>query len=270
MSHKAHPIAAPAEETLSPEIPDILLPSPETQHQAYEQALARARALPSETLKRMTVESRLAYVNALDGHARIAPHFDKAKALPGADIEAMSEIPVYAAGLLYAERTIAIIVPAKRDFAQRMARGRKLRQLFLHQAQAAAILGLIPEEAVDRIYAGRGAIDTVEDVVALVALFRRHDDVLAGRTLVTPDLLDEGERLAAGLQAELRPITAKPKPKTLDEELAEAMDIRNRMWTLLHTSYAELQRVAAFLGITGVPSLQSRKALKKKTAPKTA
>lgn len=254
-----------ASNSLPPEIPDELLPSADTQRQAYEQALDRARALPNETLKRLTVESRLAYVNALDGHAQIAPHLDEARALRGVDIEAIAGAPVFAAALLYAERKLSIIVPIKNDFAQRMQRGRQLRQLFLRQAQAAAVIGLVPEEAVERIYAGRGAIDAVEDIVALVALFRRHDDVLAGRTLASPELLDEGERLAAGLQAELRPVSAKTKSKTIDEELAEATDIRNRMWTLLHGSYAELQRVAAFLGVANVPALQSRKALKKKT-----
>lgn len=270
MSDQAHCVEAPPDETISPEIPDELLPSSDTQQQAYEQSLARARSLPKETLKRVTVESRLAYVNALDGHARIAPRLDDVRALPGADIEAIIRVKVYAAALLYAERILSIIVPIKNDFAQRMARARQLRQLFLLQAQAAAVLGLVPEAVVERIYAGRGSIDIVEDIVALVALFRRHDDVLAGRTLATPELLDEGERLAAGLQAELRPVSAKPKAKSIDEELAEATDIRNRMWTLLHSSYAELQRVAAFLGVADVPTLQSRKALKKKAAKAAA
>lgn len=127
-------------------------------------------------------------------------------------------------------------------------------------------MGLVPEQSVERIRAGRGAIDEVEDLVALVALYRRYDAVLGGKTLATPELLDEAERLAAGLQAELRPVSAKPKAKTIDEEIAQANDMRNRIWTLLYKAYSELQRVATFYGnqVGKVPSLSSRKALKKK------
>lgn len=252
---------------LAPEIPDEALPPLETQERAYQQALERAKALSQEALRRMTVESRLAFVNALDAHAIITAHLEKARKLPDADIRAIELLPVFAAALLFAERLLSIVVPKKNDHAKRMMRVRQLRQVFLLQAQAAAVLGLVPEEAVERIRAGRGAIDYVEDVVALVALYRQNEAKLAGRTLATPDLLEEGERLAAGLQAELRPVAARPKAKSIDEELAEAVDMRNRMWTLLHGAHAELQRVATYLGISGVPSLQSRKGLKKKAKP---
>lgn len=253
-------------EPIAPEIPDELLPPPETQKKAYELVLARAVALSDSEVRRLTVESRLAYVNALDGHALIAPHLDKARALPDTDAEAIALVPTFAAGLLYAERLLSIIIPRKGDHAQRMMRGRQLRQFLLLQAEAAAVMGLIPEQAVERIRAGRGPVDTVEDMVALVALYRRHESVFGGKTLATPELLDEAERLAAELQAELRPIAAKPKAKTIDEEIAEASNMRNRMWTLLHQGYSELQRVATYYGkeVGKVPSLQSRKALKKK------
>lgn len=252
----------------SPEIPDEALPSVETQQKAFELVRARAEALPADEVRRLNVESRLAYVNSLDGHAIMAPHLDKARRLPDTDAEAIELVPTFAAALLYTERVLSILVPKKRDYAQRMMRARQLRHFLLLQAEAAAVLGFVPEQAVERIRAGRGAIDTLEDLVALVALYRRHDEVLGGKTLATPELLDEAERLAADLQTELRPVTAKPKAKTIDEEIAKASDMRNRMWTLLHHGYSELQRVAIFYAneIGKVPSLQSRKALKKKAS----
>lgn len=252
------------EASLDPLIDERALPTTDTQQQAYEKVLAQAKALNDDDLKRLSVESRLAYVNALDGHAKVELHLARARKLPEADVDAITKIPTFAAALLYAERLLSIIVPKKSDHPKRMLRARQLRHLFLLQAEAAAVLDLVPEEAVQRIRAGRGSIDMVEDVIALVALYRRHEADLAGRTLATPELLDEAERLAATLQAELRPVAAKPKARAIDEELAQASDMRNRMWTLLVSAHAELQRVANYLGIEGVPSLQSRKGLKKK------
>lgn len=257
----------------SPEIPDDALPSVETQQQAYELVRSRAEALPASEVRRVTVATRLAYVNAIDGHAVISRHFDKARRLPDTDIEAIELVPIFAAAFLWADRVLSVLVPRKSDLSQRMMRARQLRQFLLLHAEAAAVIGLVPEESVERIRAGRGAIDEVEDLGALVALYGRYDAVLGGgKTLVTPEHLAEAERLAMSLQAELRPVSAKPKAKSIDEEIAHATDMRNRMWTLLHKAYSELQRVAAFYGseIGKVPSLQSRQGLKKASAAASA
>lgn len=248
-------------ELVDSEIPDQQLPTVETQAQAFEQVAPLARAIPDDEVRPLGVATKIAFVNARDGFAIISRHLDAVRMLHGVDVDAIARVPTIASALLYADRRLTITVPAKKsDLEQRMTRARRLRAGFLHQAKAAAIFGLIPEEPVDRIAAGRGDIDTVQDVVALVALFRQHERALAGRTVSTPALLDEAERLAAGLQEELRPKGAPAKARAIDVEIAAANADRNRLWTLLRTSYAELQRVAAFLGLT-VPSLYSRKAL---------
>jgi len=248
---------------LDSDIPDERLPSVETQAQAFEEAIVLARAIPDDEVRPLAVGTRIAFVNAHDGFAIISQHLDTVRSLCGVDVAAIERVPMIAAALVYADRQLTITVPAKKsDLEHRMTRARRLRAGFLHQARAAAIFGLVPEEPVERIAAGRGDLDTVEDVVALVAFFRQHERALNGRTVLTPELLDEAERLAAGLQQDLRPKGAPAKAKAIDVEIATANADRNRLWTLLRNSYAELQRVAAFLGIT-VPSLHSRKALRR-------
>ena len=162
-------------------------------------------------------------------------------------------------------RSISLLDPPKRDVAERLSRARRLRYVMLHQAQAAAGLGLIPEGPVERIRRGRGFIDAVEDLVALATLFEQHRAVLGGNSVVSDQLIVEAEQLGLSLLEELRPKAAKPSPAKKAEELARATDDRNRIATLLVNAHAELQRVAAYLGLEA-PALQARRRVKKKPA----
>ena len=266
MSQPCDRIDDDGRELVDSDIADERLPAVETQAQAFEQVAPLAREIPQDEVEYLPVSARIAFVNARDGYEIIAPHLATIRTLCNVDVDAIERVPKIASGLLFAERRLTITVPAKKsDLVARMTRGRWFRAGFLHQAKAAAIFGLLPEEPVDRIASGRGDVDAVEDIIALVALFRQHEPALKNRMVVTPEMLDEAERLAAGLQEELRPKGALSKAKSIDAEIAAATLDRNRLWTLLKRSYAELQRVAAFLGIGPVPSLYSRQALKRRT-----
>lgn len=249
------------ESELEQGIPDEALPPAATQEHAFKRIIEKARALPVGA-KAPALDARLAYVNAMDGYRIVEPWFTKIRALPEADSAAVESVADAAAGLLFAKRRVALSVPIK-PLSGQLMRGRKLRMALLRQAQAAAALGLIAEAKVERIERGQGNIDVAEDLVALVELHTQHDAVLSGRTLATAELLAEAAELGAMLQAELRPLRAPSRSEELDAELATALDDKNHIARLLADSYAELQRVARFLRLSGVPSLQSRKPLRK-------
>lgn len=230
---------------------------------AYDKVLSLARAIPPNEVKTFGVDTRLAFWNAREGYKLILPYLDEIRSLPRVDADAIARIPDVAMALLHAVRLISLLVPSKTDIPERLSRARKLRYVMLHQAQAAAGLGLLPEGPVEKIRKGTGALDAIDDLLALATLFDEYRDALANKTVVTDDLLVEAEKLGLSLQEELRPTTAKRQRKEREESLAQAIDDRNRIHTLLATAHAELQRVSGFLGMQ-VPSLQARRVVKKK------
>lgn len=102
--------------------------------------------------------------------------------------------------------------------------------------------------------------------MALAALFDQHKAVLCHRSVVDEAMLEEAARLGSELQTELKPAALPTRKPTEKDDRAEAIELRNRFFTLLVLAHKETKRVADFLGIGDrIPSLQSRKALKKKT-----
>lgn len=244
------------------EVPDEALPSPDTQEASYHRVLEIARAVPAPEVKPLRIDPRLACANARAAYREFAPHLAKARELPGADIDAIERLADLPGALLFAYRLVDLVNPPESDLTPRMARARKLRFMLLHQAHAAVAAGLLPEKPVARIAAGTGPIDTAEDLVALVTLYKQHESSLEGRIVATSEDLLEANRLGSQLQEDLQPARA-PQKKMSADELSRAKDDRNRLATLLVSSHRELDRVARYLGIA-VPSLQSRQPLRKK------
>lgn len=239
------------------------LPPPERLLESFDRMLALARAMAAADVKPFGIDARLAFWNAREAFKIIAPYLDEIRELRRVDAAAIERIPDLAMALLHAVRAINLLDPPKSDVAERLARARRLRYVMLHQAQAAAGLGLLPEAVVERIRKGTGPMDNVEDLLALVTLFQQHRAVLTNKIVVTEDLLVEGEQLGLALQNALRPVDAPRSGKEKAQELAQAIDDRNRIATLLVEAYAELQRAAAYLGVR-VRALQARRVVKKK------
>jgi hypothetical protein len=244
------------------EIPAEALPPPATQQEAFQRRIEQARALPAGAVRPLGVETRLAYVNALDGHRRITSRLASVRGLSGVDGAAIEHVPELASALLFAQRRVELVAPAKRNLLPRVMRARALRTGLLRQAQAAVSLGLIPRAPVARLSHAHGDLDTAEGLVALAALYAEHAAVLIGGP-VNRRLLDEAARTGAALQAELRPSNAPRKVPAKSPELRAAMADRDRLWTLLLHAYDELRRAATFLGVEGVPALHSRKVLRR-------
>lgn len=249
------------------EIPDADLPPLETQRKAHERLFRWARRLAPSEVMPLRADLRLACANAREGHAAFAPYMAKAREVGGVDLELVENLGSLSAALLFAQRQLDLAEPSPKTLVPRLSRGRRLRYTMLHQARAAASVGLIPEGPVERIAKGTGPIDVAEDLVALSALFRQHRDALCNRTVVDDAMLEEAERLGNELQNELKPKGLPDrKPATADEKQT-ARDDRDRFWTLLVLAHRETKRVADFLGVGNtIPSLQSRKPLRKKSA----
>jgi len=247
------------------DVPDEALFSAETQQAAFERLRGWADRLDASTITYPRVDLRLGCANARIAHEAFVPFHARARDLAEVDIRLIEELGSIAAALLFAQRRVDLVAP-KAALAPRLSRARTLRFILLHQAWAAAGAGLLPEKTVERIAKGSGAIDAAEDLVALAALFDQHKAVLCNRSVVDEAMLQEAARLGSELQTELKPAALPVRKPTEKDERAEAIELRNRFFTLLVLAHKETKRVADFLGIGDrIPSLQSRKALKKKT-----
>lgn len=251
------------------EVHDSDLPSLEFQQASYERLRPRAWSIETANVLQMRSDLRLACANAREAHAAFAPYLEKARAICGTEIdfELVENLGPISGGLLFTQRLIDLVEPDPKTLVPRLGRGRKVRFIMLNQAWAAAAAGLIPEGPVERIAKGRGPIDVAEDLVALVALFKEHRQVLRNRSVVDDAMLAEAERLGNELQNELKPKGLPDrKPRTPDEK-QKAREERDRFWTLLVLAHRETKRLADFLGVGHlIPSLQSRKPLRKKAA----
>lgn len=246
-----------------------VLPTEETQAFSFEQVIGPARALDMSIQKPARINTRLGYVNSRDGWSIVSPHLDLARDTPGLDVTLIEHVEHSGAAMLYVERQI-MILDKDDTWPERLSSIYGHRKVLLHLAHVGAASKLLPEKAVDAIAKGTGIIDAYEDVLALVALFRKHKPLFYGNPLAPEPLLAEAETDALAMMNDVRPASAPARTNDKDADLAALKDDRSRLATLLSNSYAELSRFAAFrtdLFPKGVPSLQSRKPLlKKKTA----
>ena len=144
----------------------------------------------------------------------------------------------------------------------KLKRGRQLRRAILHALESCHELELISADDINHLREGSGAIDAAQDLIDGAAAFHRLQLVLANKTPITPELLREAQLLGVELLGALKPASVAPDAE-LPPELAQAVDARDRLWTLL------LQLHEAFVWKVGaqlygkevdeyVPRLQAR------------
>jgi len=249
---------------LDPDIATEELPPVNAFMAAFTEVKPMAATIPEERLRVINVHAELAFVNAKEGYAAIEAQLPFIRTIPGVDVEAIESVPRYSLAFLGATHRLNLVASPDSALPTRLTRARQVRKGLLHIAQGAAALGLVPSAAVKRIAKGSGSLDTARDLIELAMLFRDFDAACRGKLTIDTRFLDEATELGTWLRDTLRPADAMPRPK--DVEIREATLDRARIWTLLSEAYDELLRVAAFLRID-VPSLQSRRGMKKKPKP---
>lgn len=233
---------------------------------SYERYLPEALALTGELAYPRT-HLELLYYNAGVGVAAVlAERARLEKELPALDLDEVAALPELVLAVIYADSLIDPHAPKPTRAMQ--ARAAELRQKLLTTAEALVLAGLFPAHEVARIRAGHGAFDTAADCVALARLFQDHAVAIQGKSPVTAAEVKEAAELGASLYSVLRPRNA---PTALPPEELEAIDHRNRLWTLAATRYERVRRAGAWLfGVEHlddhVPALGAHKVPRKKAA----
>lgn len=103
----------------------------------------------------------------------------------------------------------------------------------------------MPRAVVDKIYEGRGPYDTAGDCVACAQVFTKYAGKLKGKTPVTAAQVREAAEVGGKLLQVLRPKGAGRKEKA--QALKDALDLRDRLGTLLAADYELVRRAGGWL-----------------------
>lgn len=117
-----------------------------------------------------------------------------------------------------------------------------LRANLLSDAIALAKRGLFDEKVVEDIRAGKGNVDTANDLVALAALFTSQWSTVENKTAATWDEVLRAGELGPTLLAALgvREFAVSAEPDALSEQ-------RKRAFTLFYNAYDETRRAITYL-----------------------
>jgi len=259
--------------------PTLAVPETATDAAAGSEAAAehfRAAALklaPNDVIP-LRADILLALNNAYAGVDAVLAEREALQADPEAprpDWEAIGQVKPLAAAAVFVAKQVNSPVLAKQLRAE-LSEVYALRELLLTDAKTLALRGLLPAKKIADILKGRGTIDAAHDCVALAALYRANAQSLRGKTTVTAAEVRRAAELGSSLLERLTPKMARKK-NPVDTEYAAAIDLRDRMWTLLVRGYERVQRVGAWRwmdeAVGRVPALQSRRMGPRKKAEPT-
>lgn len=263
------PLCMEPEEVETDDVPEVT-----GSEAAFEEFIGEARTLAIALVLAFKGNASLAVHNVERGVKAVMPHRDVIQRLPGIDPYRIERLPNLALALAFAHAVVqrAAGIKASGETQKQLSRAAVLRRAMLLSLEACAEAGLVPAAEIKPIRAGKGPLDMTGDVIALVALFRKYENVLKGNTPVTREILHEASEVATALQMALKPAGTP----TLKEarSLKEMESDRNRLWTLLVNGHSDLRKVAGFLWGDGaskhVPALQSRLRVTRKPAPPAA
>ncbi len=229
--------------------------------EAYVAFLEEARALDASALQECRADIVLAYHNVVQGVENVLSEEAAVGALPGVKVEELRALPRLAQGLAYAALQVHHPLRAV-SFRPLFEQALRSRRKLLKAAEALAAVELLPEAEVEALRP-TGRQEVVEDCLGLAALLRRHEARIAGRSPVTAEDLEEAEQVATRLRQMLAPWSETPEGSPAP--VVEALEVRNRFWTLLQQRHTVLWRCGAWLHgpevDEHVPPLQARSAL---------
>jgi len=262
----ADPIDPPAPNPDPSAEPEAELDVETGTEEAFKRFSAEAEAIPEGEVIPFRADATLAYHNVMTGLKAVLERIDEAvQRLPEANADVLRALPDLALALCFAVSQASGSVKSTGAIGTQAKETAGWRRLLLKGADAAVEKKLVPGGEIARIRAGRGNIDLANDCRDLAAWFKKNAKALQGKTAVTPE--DVAAADAAGLK-----LLTMLKPEGARREAgapSEAVDIRDRFWTLLNRRHEQLWKAGAVLWGRAVddfvPALQSRVRRKKKT-----
>ncbi len=237
---------------------------------AYDSFLVAAMAIEPGFIEECCADVALAYHNVMRGVENVLGNGAVVVGrLPNVNLVELSMLPRLAQGLAFAALQVGRELETA-SFGRLFERAQQLRRKLRKSADALAESSLLPNADIDEIWL-HAQQDVLDDAQSLVALFRRNEARIVGRSPVTAAELLEAEQLAEKLRAMLGRQGDVSGKGT--QALLKAIEMRDRFWTLLTQRYDLLWRCGAWLYGRAVdervPPLPIRRALIQKSSLST-
>jgi hypothetical protein len=184
--------------------------------------------------------------------------------LPDFDVENLDRLGTYALAAWYAQIEAAPKT-TENPVVTLVAQAKPLREDLLMAAQLLAHKGFFDAKSVAAIVGGNANLDLANDLESLAALFSSNWAAVETKSPITRADVDHAAKLGPQL---LTAIGAGDKPTKVD---ADAIDTRNRAWTLFANAYDQCRRALTYLRWSEgdadaiAPSLHATEKKKKKS-----
>jgi hypothetical protein len=232
-------------------------------NEAFDRFLPLGRALAEDAILDFRADPQLAYHNLTRGVRNVLAERRRiVSELPMVDLAALGELPQLGQGVIFAALRADVPPRSTGEIGELLKVAYPLRRKLLRAALLLAEDDLIPQGALRKIKKGQGPLNAAHDCVQLAALFERHAARVAGKSSVTEEEVRRAGAVGSRLGTLIRPRGASRR-KRRPAEFVQAVEDRNRLWTLLVERHETLWKVGAWLWgrqvDTYVPPLQSRR-----------
>jgi hypothetical protein len=233
--------ASTAATTITPTLdPALAARAPE----AFAFVKAEILAIPEKELLPVNLDIPRAAGRGSLAAERIAPLLPELSLLAGFDIDRVARLDVYALALLHAHDLVIEVGVDKATLPALLELALPLREDMLRSSELLAHFGVVPAERVAAIRSGQGHADSADDLIALGRLFDEIWERVAGRTMVTREMVDQAPKLGAALHKALaqREVEESPLVPSSDRRYVQA-----QAFTLFARVYHQALRGVTYL-----------------------
>lgn len=208
----------------------------------FKQVEAQARALPKELLIAVNLDI-VKMVETVEGS------YDELHSLlpeikqrcPSFDDQHVLQLPTMARALRHAHALYQYALKPQDNLAEVAREAETYRVALRADASTMVVRGWLDPKLLKNVKGRRGYANCASDLLILVNIYRDLWDGIEGRTSVTQRELKRAEELVT-IMDRLRGVRAQAPAV-----VAQAADMRTRMFTLLMLSYNQVRRVVAFV-----------------------
>lgn len=199
--------------------------------------------LSSDELLQINVDIPRAVAIAVGAVPQLAKLRDQAAKLPDFDITNIDRVGTYALAAWYAY-LLALPEATAGGLAALLEEAKPLRESMLLAAELLAHRGLFDKKSVEAIRAGQGNLDTANDLVALAALFSAGWSEVENKSPIEWTEVEQATTLGPKI---LVALGAREVPGIKVPDASNAIDRRDRSFTLFFRAYDQCRRAATFL-----------------------
>ncbi|MEI8254363.1 MAG: hypothetical protein WCJ30_01690 [Deltaproteobacteria bacterium] len=221
---------------------DLTVSTDPRQQAAYDAIAPAARALDRQSLLPVNLDPPTVVSTCLAVADQVKPRRATIAAMPGFDIEALDQLETTALALEAAQGHYNTATTPPDALADLIDHGIRLRRTFAVASAALADAGVVDPNRFDSLPTGNAYRDIATALGSYVVGFRRdHWETAKTKSALTDAMLAEAESLSTRILAIVGMRELSPA------KVAEAADMRQRVFTLCVLRYDQVRRAVTYM-----------------------